>query len=98
MTIMYVMIVMNAKAECIFVTDGEGKIGESILAPGMRKRPAGTLQALHKGRGLACLNLQAALQAAQGQQQLELGEGGPTVTPWRPVWWPKDWGEEQPAS
>ena len=95
---MYVMIVMNAKAECIFVTDGEGKIGESILAPGMRKRPAGTLQALHKGRGLACLNLQAALQAAQGQQQLELGEGGPTVTPWRPVWWPKDWGEEQPAS
>lgn len=78
--------------------DGEAKFGESILAPGMRKKPAGTLQALHKGRGLACLNLQAALQAAQGQQELQLGEGGPSVTPWRPTWWPKDWGEEQPAS
>ena len=73
--------------------DGGGKEGESILAPGM-KRPAGTLQVLHNGRGLACLNLQAALQAAEGKQQLQLGEGGTSVTPWRPTWWPKDWGTE----
>ena len=62
------------------------------------KRPAGTLQALHNGRGLACLNLQAALQAANGSQQLQLGEGGTAVTPWRPTWWPQDWGEEPQAS
>lgn len=77
--------------------DEEGKVGESVLAPG-RKRPAGTLQAALNGRGLACLNLQAALPAAEGKQQLELGEGGPKVTPWRPTWWPKDWGEEPVAS
>lgn len=77
--------------------DEEPKIGESILAPG-RKRAAGTLQAALHGRGMACLNLQAALPAAEGKQQLELGEGGPKITPWRPVWWPKDWGEEPAAS
>ncbi|KAL3149050.1 hypothetical protein ABBQ32_001895 [Trebouxia sp. C0010 RCD-2024] len=77
--------------------DEEPKMGTSILAPG-RKRPAGSLQAAQKGRGLACLNLQAALTAAEGNEHLELGEGGPQVTPWRPVWWPKDWGEEPAAS
>ena len=77
--------------------DEEPKIGTSILAPG-RKRPAGSLQAAQKGRGLACLNLQAALAAAEGNEHLELGEGGPQVKPWRPTWWPKDWGEEPAAS
>ena len=72
-------------------------MGESILAPG-RKRAAGTLQAVQDSRGLACLNLQAALPAAEGKQELHLGEGGPQVVPWRPTWWPKDWGQEPDES
>ena len=77
--------------------DEAGKVGEAIIAPG-RKRPAGTLQAAQDGRGLACLNLQAALPATEGNQELQLGESGPQVVPWRPMWWPKDWGQEPDAS
>lgn len=64
----------------------------------MRKRPVGTLQALHNGRGLACLNLHAALPAIDDKQQLYLGETKMQVMLWRPDWWPQDWGREDFAT
>ena len=77
---------------------GDAKVGESIFAPSMRKRAVGSLQALQNGRGLACLNLQAALPAVEGKQQLNLGNTDVQVVPWRPDWWPRDWGQEDFAS
>lgn len=78
--------------------DEDFKTGEPIHAPSMRKRPVGTLQALQNGRGLACLNLQAALPAAEDKHQLHLGEAKVPVIPWRPEWWPSEWGREDFAS
>lgn len=82
----------------VLFTDEELKVGEPIYAPSMRKRPVGTLQALQHGRGLACLNLQAALPAIEGKQELCLGETKLQVVPWRPDWWPQEWGREDFAS
>lgn len=76
----------------------EAKHGEQIFAPSMRKRAVGSLQALQNGRGLACLNLQAALPAVEGKQQLKLGETDVDVVPWRPDWWPQEWGREDFAA
>lgn len=59
-------------------------------------KSAGKLLALDRrhGVGIALLRLRTALQAAEGQAELRIGTGA-SIRPYRPGWWPSEWGTEE---
>lgn len=68
-------------------------MGADVVAEGFR-RPVGRIHALDGDLGLATLRLEAALTADAENKGLALGGGPARIRPWRPTWWPADWGHE----
>lgn len=66
-------------------------VGADVVAEGFR-RPVGRIQALEGRQGLASLRLEAThLNHGEG---LALSGGPGLIKPWRPAWWPAEWGHE----
>jgi hypothetical protein len=58
----------------------------------------GTVRAVQGDLALVHVRLAPALQAAESQQpeqQLVVGGSSVGVRPWRPSWWPPEWGTEE---
>lgn len=71
------------------------ELGASVV-PASGGSETGKVRHADGDKGLALLRLKPALEAAAGN--LELSVGDATVTPWRPAWWPSEWGHEEEAA
>eukprot|EP00884_Botryococcus_braunii_P019743 jgi/Botrbrau1/6452/Bobra.0034s0027.1 len=69
------------------------EVGADVVAEGFR-RPVGRIHALEGSLGLATLRLEAVSSAAAEEKGLALGSGPGLIRPWRPAWWPAEWGHE----
>ena len=80
----------------LFITAGPTPEAGTSVVPASGGAEVGKIRLAENQRGLAYLRLKPGLEAAEGRVQLKAGDA--TVTPWRPEWWPAEWGhEEEPA-
>ena len=63
-------------------------------AAGGKTRKAGNIVISDRGRGLAVLFVDSAIQAEQGESSLQVADGGARITPWIPQWWPERWRKQ----
>jgi hypothetical protein len=68
-----------------------------VVAEGFR-RPVGKVHALEGDLGLATLRLEAALKAIESGTALQVAGDSGRLHPWRPSWWPAEWGHELAVS
>jgi len=72
-------------------------VGEEIYADGAATAPVGTVRGAAGGYGIAYLQLAHAIAAEQGRVVLRT-KNGVVVQPFRPAWWPREWGHEEDAA
>lgn len=71
----------------------EIKVGTELTASG-EKKPVGKVIAVAERFGVAHVRLAPALAAADAAEGA-LQAGSSSVRPFRPDWWPEQWGKEE---
>ncbi len=72
----------------------EIKVGTELSASG-EKKAVGKVHAVAERFGVAHVRLAPALAAAEAGSQLQAAGSDASVTPFRPDWWPEQWGKEE---
>ena len=73
---------------------GEVAAGTELTASG-EKKAVGKVQAVAERFGVAHVRLAPALAAAEAGGQLQVADSNEGVTPFKPDWWPEQWGKEE---